>query len=148
MTQSEDLAPAVRTLARVARSLERASGSLSLADFRVLSEITGGEVQASRLAELLALGKPAISASVDSLTRRGLLTREPVPGDNRATKLVLTAEGATRLAATEAHLVERFDGLLEHTADPAAVLAAFADLAQAVELERAERAAARRAARS
>src|ERR1700712_4797094 len=84
---------AVRALARLSRVIERSSDSLSLADYRVLSAIIAGEARASRLAERLAVGKPTVSASVDSLCRRGLLRRAQVEGDQRATELSLTDEG-------------------------------------------------------
>src|SRR6059058_1194066 len=66
---------AVRVLARLSRLMERASGDLSLAHYRVLSAVADGDQRATRLAERLALGKPTISASVDALCRRGLLAR-------------------------------------------------------------------------
>ena len=76
---------AVRAVARLARVLERASGDLSMAHYRVLAAVADGDERASRVAARLALGKPTISASVDALCRRGLLTREDVVHDQRAT---------------------------------------------------------------
>ena len=131
--------PAVRALARVSRILERASGDLSLADYRVLSAIAEGEGRASRLAARLTLGKPAISSSVDSLVRRGLLLKSHVDGDQRATALSLTAEGEAVLGAAEAHMLLRLEAVCAKTADPAATMAAIASLGPAIEAVVAER---------
>ena len=61
----------VETLSRLARILERASGELSLSHYRVLAMVSAGDGRASRLAGRLALGKPAISAAVESLVSLG-----------------------------------------------------------------------------
>jgi DNA-binding MarR family transcriptional regulator len=96
---------AVRALAMLARFAERSLGDLSLAHYRVLSGIAGGDERASRLAAKLALGKPAISAAVDALTRAGLVSRAVVPGDHRAVALRLTPEGHAVLRRAERDLV-------------------------------------------
>ncbi len=62
---------AVRALARASRVLERASSELSLAHYRVLSAIASGDERGSRIAARLALGKPTVSAAVESLCQRG-----------------------------------------------------------------------------
>lgn len=107
---------AVRAVARLARVLERASGELSMAHYRVLAAVADGDERASRVAARLALGKPTISASVDALCRRGLLTREDVAHDQRATTLRLTDAGATALRAAEAAMTQRLAQVLTHTA--------------------------------
>ena len=75
---------ALRALVRIARLLERVSGDLSLAHYRVLAAISDGDERASRLATRLALGKPAVSAAVDALCRRGLVARCEVADDQPA----------------------------------------------------------------
>ena len=92
----------MRALARASRLLERASGDLSLAHYRVLAAVASGEERASRVAARLALGRPAISAAVDSLGQRGLLDRVEVEGDARAVALSVTAAGQRVLAQAEA----------------------------------------------
>ena len=47
-------------------------GSLGLAHYRFLALVAGGDERASRLAERLALGKPAVSAAVGALVAQGL----------------------------------------------------------------------------
>jgi DNA-binding MarR family transcriptional regulator len=61
----------------------------------------------SRLAARLALGKPAISAAVEALPRRGFLVRSAANGDERASALSLTAEGRAALSRAEAEMTRR-----------------------------------------
>jgi DNA-binding MarR family transcriptional regulator len=113
--------------------MERASGDLSLAHYRVLSAVADGDERATRLAERLALGKPTISASVDALCRRGLLAREPVSGDHRASALRLTPAGEVALADAESAMVDRLALLGAQSADAAAAVAALPALGDALD---------------
>ena len=112
---SADVVEAVRALARASRILERASGELNLAHYRVLSAIASGDERASLVAARLALGKPTVSATVDSLCQRGLLTRTHADGDLRVTVLRLTDAGSALLDGVEAEMVRRIEGLLAAT---------------------------------
>src|ERR1700760_355914 len=94
---NKDEVGAIRALARMARLLERSSGNLNLAHYRVLSAIAEGDERASGVAARLGLGKPTVSAAVESLTKRGLLLREDAEGDRRATTLTLTPAGEEAL---------------------------------------------------
>jgi DNA-binding MarR family transcriptional regulator len=124
---------AVRVLARLSRLMERASGDLSLPHYRVLSAIADGDERATRLAERLALGKPTISSSVDALCRHGLLVREAVAGDQRATALRLTPAGEAVLAKAESAMVERLAILGSQSAEAAAAVAALPALGDAID---------------
>ena len=106
---------AVRAVARLSRILERACGDLSMAHYRVLAAVSDGDERASRVARRLALGKPAISASVEALCRRGLLTRADA-ADQRAVTLRLTRSGHAALRTAETAMRERLDAVLAHTA--------------------------------
>ena len=130
---------AVRALARASRLLERASGEVNLAHYRVLAAIASGDQRASRIAAKLALGKPAISASVDSLCQRGLLVRSGVQGDQRAAALELTPAGERFLADVEAAMVVWLDDLCARTPDAVAVRRTLAWVGQAIEQMAAER---------
>ena len=134
---------AVRALARMSRLLERASGELSLAHYRVLAAVADGDERASLVASRLALGKPTISASVDALCRRGLLLREGVAHDQRASALRLTAAGEDLLRETEAAMIARLDAVLERTPRGADSLAALARLGIGLDRLANERLAAR-----
>ncbi len=92
---------ALRALARLARVMERAAGDLSLAQYRVLSAVAGGDERASRIAAKFALGKPALSASVEALSKRGLIERSVDSSDQRATALRLTTQGRRVLHQVE-----------------------------------------------
>jgi DNA-binding MarR family transcriptional regulator len=135
---------AVRALARLARLLEKASGNLGMAQYRVLSAIAAGDERASRVAERLGLGRPAISAAVDALCREGLLERSDAPGDQRAFDLSLTDAGRAQLAEVEARMVAVLSDLLARTGDPG-VAGALAALGPALDAAHRERHARRTA---
>lgn len=139
---------AVRALARVARLLERASGELSLAHYRVLSAVAAGEERASRVAERLELGRPAISAAVDTLCRAGLVVRAEVPGDQRAIELRVSREGYAALARVETAMVRALEEVTASMPDGEAVLRALAALGPGVDALSAARHARRREATS
>jgi DNA-binding MarR family transcriptional regulator len=124
---------AVRALARASRVLERASSDLSLAHYRVLAAVASGEQRASRVAARLALGRPTISAAVDSLGQRGLLDRVDVEGDGRGVALSVTVAGRRVLARTEAEMAARLGDLVGRTKDPRRVLEALAWLGPAID---------------
>jgi DNA-binding MarR family transcriptional regulator len=124
---------AVRALARVSRLLERASPDLNLAHYRVLSAVAEGDERASRVAARLALGKPTVSAAVDSLGRRGLLQRAGVAGDQRAAALSITPAGRHLLDQVEAEMAARIVDLCDRTPDAARVLDSLAGLVAALD---------------
>lgn len=144
MTDRTKAVDAVRALARAARVLERASGELSLAHYRVLSAIAAGDERASRVAERLALGKPAVSAAVEALRQRGLIVRSEVAGDQRAAALRLTDAGRALLDDVETDMLERFTELRNRTPDGAQLVESLVWLGAAIEEVAEERMAARR----
>lgn len=133
----------MRALARASRLLERASGDLSLAHYRVLAAVADGDERASRVARRLALGKPTISASVDALCRRGLLRRESAD-DQRAITLRLTVTGQALLRDVETAMIERLDQVLARTPDGARIARALAELGAGLDALAAERLAGAR----
>lgn len=142
-SSNENEVQAIRALARVARLLERSSGDLNLAHYRVLSAIAEGSERASRVADRLTLGKPTVSAAVESLTNRGLLLREDAADDKRATTLSLTPAGEEALAAVDREMLGHLDELLGRTEDPAQILESLGQLGKALDELAAERAARR-----
>jgi DNA-binding MarR family transcriptional regulator len=119
---------AVRALVRAARVLERACEGLSLAHYRVLAAVAGGDERASRVAARLAVGKPTISAAVESLCGRGLLARFEVESDQRAVRLRLTDEGTALLGRAEAAMAARLEDVIGESADQNAVTTALVEL--------------------
>jgi DNA-binding MarR family transcriptional regulator len=134
---------AVLTLARLARLLERACTELTLSQYRLLAMIADGAERASQLAGRLALTKPTVSATIDTLVERTLLTRETVDGDRRALRLQLTTGGRAALVVAESAMRARLDDVLAHVDDTDAVHAALAQLHAALDVRRDERRAAR-----
>ena len=133
---------AVRALARASRVLERASGELSLAHYRVLSAVASGDERASRVAARLALGKPTVSAAVDALCRRALLTRVVAADDQRAVALSLTVSGWSLLNRVEDQMVARIRSLSARTPDPQTLIESLAWMGGAIDEAHAERIAA------
>ena len=133
----------VRTLARLARMLERGAGELSLPQFRVLAMVDQGGERASHLAERLAVAKPTVTAVVDGLVERGYLSRSADADDRRATRIALTPAGRRALRDAEDAMEQRLEVVLAHADDAGAVGEALADLEQALDRMRAERLARR-----
>jgi DNA-binding MarR family transcriptional regulator len=123
--------------------MERASAALSLPHYRVLSAVADGDERAARLAERLAVGKPTVSSSVAALCRRGLLVREAVAEDQRASSLRLTAAGQAALAAAESAMVARLTEIAALTPSARAAVASLPALGEAI-----DELAARRTARA
>ena len=138
--ETEPVVEAVRALSRVSRACwKRASDGLSLSHYRVLSAIAAGDERASRVAGRLAVGKPTISATVESLSQRGLLARSTVKGDHRAAALRLTAQGEALLARVEADMAARLEDLCSRTPDGGQLIESLMWLGVAIEADAAER---------
>ena len=131
--QTPNLVEAVRAVSRLSRIVERASDELSFADYRVMSAIAEGEARASRLASRLLLGKTTISSTVDSLSKRGLVVRSTVEGDNRAIELTLSAAGTALFERMEARMVRQLELLVERTAQPEIVVHSLVELGAVIE---------------
>ena len=135
------------TLARLARLLERSCGELhpplTLAQYRLLAMIASGADRASHLAGQLALAKPTVSATVDTLVERGLVERASSRDDRRVTTLTLTAGGREELAAAETAMRARLDDVLARVDDPVAVSRALTAMRAGLDERRSQRRAAR-----
>ena len=86
--------------------LDSLSMPLSVRQFRILDRV---DRHISSMAELAALARrrpPTISKSVDSLVRRGLLTREGSLADRRVIALALTEKGVETLKEARSSLEE------------------------------------------
>jgi len=142
-SRTRQQADTVRTLARLARVLERSCGELTLPQYRLLAMISEGSERATALAGKLALAKPSVSAMVDALVERDLVTRARVDGDRRAVRLQLTLSGETALRGAEVAMAENLQPLLDRCDDATVVDAALAQLATALDAAFADRIAAR-----
>jgi long-chain acyl-CoA synthetase len=105
-----------RTIARLARQVERATAvlDLTLSQYRVLGLLREGTEAASALAEKLAVSRPSITGVIDGLVARGLVERRPDGGDRRRIGLELTAEGRRVLAQTDAQVQRRLAEIAAH----------------------------------
>jgi DNA-binding MarR family transcriptional regulator len=135
-----DPAAAVLAVARLARHLEQAAGELPISQYRLLALIDAGDQQASRIAAKLVTGRPAVSAGVDSLCRKGLVRKSAVAGDQRAAALELTAAGREQLRAATGAMVAKLDELLSTVADSAGLILALVALGEVIEADSVERA--------
>jgi DNA-binding MarR family transcriptional regulator len=133
----------VLTLARLARLLERACTELTLSQYRLLAMIADGAERASQIAGRLAVTKPTVSATIDTLVERGLVSRAMADDDRRALRLQITAEGRAVLGAAERGMREQLDALLIHVDDPQAVRLALGRLGEALDQRREQRRVAR-----
>jgi DNA-binding MarR family transcriptional regulator len=124
---------AVRALVRIARMLEHVSTEVTLPQYRLLSMVACGDCRASKLAGRLALSKPTVTAVVDGLVERGMLSRSEVVGDRRAVQLSLTDAGRVALLATDRAMGERLAQVLARCDDPALVLAGLRQLGVGLE---------------
>ncbi len=138
-TRATKTSDALRTLVRIARTLEHACTELTLPQYRLLAMVAKGDRQATQLAGRLALSKPTITAVVDGLVERGLLSRSVVAGDRRAFDLTLTGAGQEALEATEAAMAARLWRLLDRCDDPELAMAGIAEFSHALDAVVAER---------
>ncbi len=97
---------ACSNLRAAARSLTRAydralePSGLRIAQFTVLSALEAGAPNSiGALAKALGMDQTTLTRNVGLLARDGLLEIQADPGDTRARRLTLTAEGTRRLAA-------------------------------------------------
>lgn len=80
----------------------RSAHGLSLGDYGVLvhlAEAGPGGLRMSELAERILLSRSGLTRRIDTLTRHGLVARQPCPDDGRGAMALLTPAGAEKLAA-------------------------------------------------
>ena len=70
---------------------------------------------------------------MDALCQRGLVTKTPVSGDQRASTLELTSEGAATVSRAEAEMVSRLGAFLDRTGRRAEATAMLAELGRALD---------------
>ncbi|MCX7622008.1 MAG: MarR family transcriptional regulator [Acidimicrobiales bacterium] len=119
---SSDRRPLGRVFARLARLVERGlvSSGLSLAQYRVLAFLAEerSAAAASKLADRMSVTRPTITALIDGLVAKGLVTRDPVPSDRRRVSVALTPEGRRCLTTADRGIDAQLAVLTKHL-DPA-----------------------------
>jgi long-chain acyl-CoA synthetase len=108
-----------RIAARLAKVVERSLHDLelSLAQYRLLGNLSDGPSQASTLAERLIVSRPSITALADGLVERGLVSREGSEGDRRRVMHVLTAAGRKVLDGADDAIEKRLQTLASELAE-------------------------------
>lgn len=87
-----------RRLRRDAEHLLDDHGDLGVSGLGILGRLSRAESRTLRqtaLAEAMGLSLSRVSRLIDALAARGFVTRNPCPGDARATNVELTEAGAT-----------------------------------------------------
>ncbi len=126
------LAEAVLTVLRMARVLERIDAGVSPHQYRMLKLIGGGGERSARLAEKLAVAKPTLTSTADSLVAAGLATRQAEPGDRRVVRLCLTPAGQAAIERADESYASWFGALLDHSGRPDEILADLVSLGAAM----------------
>jgi DNA-binding MarR family transcriptional regulator len=130
------------TVLRISRVMERIDAGVSPQQYRMLKLIGAGGERSARLAERLAVAKPTLTSTADSLVAAGLAVREAEPGDRRVVRLRLTPAGVAAVARADQAYGEWFDGLLDEAGHRDEILTGL----QAIEETMTERWRARHAA--
>jgi DNA-binding MarR family transcriptional regulator len=132
----------VLTVLRMSRVLERIDAGISPQQYRILKLIGEGGERSARLAEKLAVARPTLTSTADSLVASGLAFREAEPGDRRVVRLRLTPAGRDAIARADLAYCAWLDSLLEHTGRRDQILADLKLLGDAMTERRRARLAA------
>jgi DNA-binding MarR family transcriptional regulator len=114
---------AVLTVLRMSRVMERVDAGVSPQQYRMLKLIGAGGERSARLAEKLAVAKPTLTSTADSLVAAGLVCREAEPGDRRVVRVHLTEAGQAAVARADEAYAAWLDDLLEYTGGKDKILA-------------------------
>jgi DNA-binding MarR family transcriptional regulator len=121
--EQDEAVSAVLTVLRISRVLERIDAGVSPQQYRILKLIGLGGERSARLAEKLAVARPTLTSTADSLVAAGLAVREAEPGDRRVVRLRLTPAGQAAVERADQAYAEWFEGLLEYTGRRTEILA-------------------------
>ena len=126
-----DIAQAVLAILRLYRGLECVDAGLTPSQYRIMKLAAAGGERSTRLAQRLAVAKPTLTAIADGLVAAGYASRTAEPGDRRVVRLSLTPAGRAALDRADAAYTAWLGRLLDETGEPAAVLNALGQLAEA-----------------
>jgi long-chain acyl-CoA synthetase len=103
----------------LARQVEIALGAveLSLPQYRILGILGDGSSGASALAERLTVSRPTVTAAVDGLVSRGLVSRSPDARDRRRIHHTLTYEGEQALIQADRAIAARFTEIASYLSE-------------------------------
>jgi DNA-binding MarR family transcriptional regulator len=126
-----DIAQAVLAILRLYRGLECVDAGLTPSQYRIMKLAAAGGERSTRLAQRLAVAKPTLTAIADGLVAAGYASRTAEPGDRRVVRLSLTPAGREALDRANVAYTAWLGRLLDETGEPAAVLSALGQLAEA-----------------
>jgi DNA-binding MarR family transcriptional regulator len=128
---------AARTILVLHRELERASRDLdiSIPQYRMMLYLKRGPRRPADLALNSSIGRPAASALIADMERRGLLRREADDRDGRSSRLRLTEDGLSQYARFERRLANVLGGFVPAEANQR-ILDGLADLAYGIDRRR------------
>jgi DNA-binding MarR family transcriptional regulator len=110
------------TVLRVSRVMERVDSGVSPQQYRMLKLIGAGGERSAKLAEKLAVAKPTLTSTADSLVAAGLATRQAEPGDRRVVRLFLTEAGQAAVKRADEAYATWFGSLLDDSGRRAEIL--------------------------
>lgn len=139
---------AVLTVLRISRVMERVEAGVSPQQYRMLKLIGVGGERSARLADRLAVAKPTLTSTADSLVAAGLACREAEPGDRRVVRLCLTSDGRAAIERADEAYSAWFGSLLDHTGRRDEILADFEMLSESMTERRRARLAAEQAGKA
>jgi DNA-binding MarR family transcriptional regulator len=138
----EAILDALLTVLRIARVLERIDAGVSPQQYRMLKLIGEGGERSARLAERLAVARPTLTSTADSLVAAGLAIRQAEPGDRRVVRLCLTPAGQAAVRRADDAYAAWFGSVLQHTGHGAEIIADLLSLDDAMTERRRARLAA------
>lgn len=122
-TADDAVVDGLLTVLRVSRVMERVQSGVSPQQYRMLKLIGAGGERSARLAEKLAVARPTLTSTADSLVAAGLAVRQAEPGDRRVVRLCLTPAGQAAVERADEAYAGWFGSLLDHTGRRAEILA-------------------------
>jgi DNA-binding MarR family transcriptional regulator len=133
---------ALLTVLRMSRVMERIDAGVSPQQYRMLKLIGAGGERSAKLAEKLAVARPTLTSTADSLVSAGLAVRHAEPGDRRVVRLFLTEAGQAAVDRADEAYGSWFGSLLDHTGHREQVLASLSHLDESMTERRRARLAA------
>lgn len=133
---------ALLTVLRMSRVMERIDAGVSPQQYRMLKLIGAGGERSAKLAEKLAVARPTLTSTADSLVSAGLAIRQAEPGDRRVVRLFLTEAGQAAVDRADEAYATWFGSLLDHTGHREEVLASLCHLDESMTERRRARLAA------
>jgi DNA-binding MarR family transcriptional regulator len=121
LTRATEVATLGRTAARLARQVEVALQpfELSLAQYRILMQLSEGAEASSSLAEKLAVSAPSVTTVVDGLVSRNLVLRQHADDeDRRRVSHTITDEGTALAGQADEAVARRMEEIAAEIPDP------------------------------